>query len=62
MAALRSAECDELTARLTAVAAFAETVARGAAPGPVAYALRCLAEGTWTLEQATAHVATGGAG
>ncbi|MER5685337.1 hypothetical protein [Streptomyces sp. NPDC002205] len=59
-AALRAAECDELTARLSAVASFANTVSRGAAPRPAGYALNRLAEGTWTLEQAEAHVRTGG--
>ncbi|MFF8841394.1 hypothetical protein ACF08N_01490 [Streptomyces sp. NPDC015127] len=59
-AALRSAECDELTARLNAVVSFSDTVARGAAPRPAGYALKRLAEGAWTLEQAQAHVAAGG--
>ncbi|MFH9863020.1 hypothetical protein [Streptomyces sp. NPDC017202] len=61
-AALRSAECDEMAARLSAVVSFADTVARGAAPRSAGHALRRLAEGTWTLEQAEAHVtADGGA-
>jgi len=55
-AALYAAECDELAARLGAVASFADTVARGAAPRPAGYALKRLAEGAWTLEQAEAHV------
>lgn len=59
-AALRAAECDELAARLSAVASFADTVARGTAPRPAGYALKRLAEGAWTLEQAEAHVAGSG--
>ncbi len=59
-AALRTAECDELAARLSAVSSFADTVARGTAPRSAGHALRLLAEGTWTLEQAEAHVAAGG--
>jgi hypothetical protein len=55
-AALYAAECDELAARLSAVASFADTVARGAACRPAGYALKRLAEGAWTLEQAEAHV------
>jgi hypothetical protein len=55
-AALREAECDELAARLNAVASFADTVARGAASRPAGYALKRLAEGAWTLAQAEAHV------
>lgn len=55
-AALYAAECDELSARLGAVVFFADTVARGAASGPAGYALKRLAEGTWTLAQAEAHV------
>ncbi|MET8217850.1 hypothetical protein [Streptomyces hirsutus] len=58
-AALRTAECDELAARLSAVVSFADTVARGAAPRSAGHALRRLAEGTWALEQAEAHVAAG---
>ncbi|MFC9158208.1 hypothetical protein ACFTT0_24870 [Streptomyces bauhiniae] len=58
-AALRAAECDELTARLSAVVSFAETVSAGAAPRPAGLALRRLAEGTWTLEQAKSYVHTG---
>ncbi|MFF0291370.1 hypothetical protein [Streptomyces sp. NPDC005262] len=59
-AALRAAKCDELTAPLSAVASYANTVSGGAAPRPAGYALKRLAEGTWTLEQAEAHVRTGG--
>lgn len=59
-AALRAAECDELAARLSAVSSFADTVARGAAPRAAGHALRLLAEGTWDLERAEAHVATSG--
>ncbi|MFE2811439.1 hypothetical protein ACFXGG_13415 [Streptomyces nigra] len=58
-AVLREAECDELTARLSAVASFADTVSMGAAPRPAGLALRRLAEGTWTLEQAKSYVRTG---
>jgi hypothetical protein len=60
VAALREAECDELTARLSAVASFADIVAQGAAPLPAGHALKRLAEGAWTLEQAEAYVRTGG--
>ncbi|RDS63950.1 hypothetical protein [Streptomyces sp. M7] len=56
--ALRTAECDELTARLRAVASFADTVSAGVAPRPAGLALRRLAEGTWTLERAQVHVRT----
>ncbi|MET8180995.1 hypothetical protein [Streptomyces sp. NPDC005336] len=55
-AALYAAQCDELTARLSAVAAFADTVARGAASRPAGYALKQLAEGAWALAQAEAHI------
>ncbi|MFE9053329.1 hypothetical protein [Streptomyces mutabilis] len=58
-AALRTAECDELAARLSAVSSFADTVARSTAPRAAGHALRLLAEGTWNLEQAEAHVAAG---
>ncbi|MEV0300783.1 hypothetical protein [Streptomyces prasinus] len=58
-AALRAAERDELEARLSAVVSFADTVARGTAPRSAGHALRRLAEGTWTLEQAETHVAAG---
>ncbi|MFJ9916875.1 hypothetical protein [Actinacidiphila glaucinigra] len=58
-AALHAAQCDELTARLSAVASFADTVARGAASRPAGYALKRLAEGAWTLAQAEAHVTSG---
>ncbi|MEU2582080.1 hypothetical protein ABZ612_03760 [Streptomyces avermitilis] len=61
-AALRAAECDELTARLSAVASFADTVSMGAPPRSAGLALRRLAEGTWTLEQAKSYVRTGEAG
>ncbi|MFH9547873.1 hypothetical protein [Streptomyces sp. NPDC017435] len=61
-AALRAAECDELTARLSAVVSFADTVSKGAAPRPAGLALRRLAEGTWTLEQAKSYVRTGETG
>ncbi|MBT2477512.1 hypothetical protein [Streptomyces sp. ISL-94] len=61
-AALRAAECDELTARLSAVASFADTVSTGAAPRPAGLALRRLAEGTWNLEQAKSYVRTGETG
>ncbi|WP_343997159.1 hypothetical protein [Streptomyces thermocarboxydovorans] len=61
-AVLREAECDELTARLSAVASFADTVSRGAAPRLAGHALKRLAEGTWTLEQAQSYVRTGEAG
>ncbi|MER7394888.1 hypothetical protein ABT381_05150 [Streptomyces sp. NPDC000151] len=61
-AALRAAECDELTARLSAVVSFADTVSRGAAPRAAGYALTRLAEGAWTLEQAQAYVRDGGLG
>ncbi|MEU9097416.1 hypothetical protein [Streptomyces sp. NPDC048361] len=57
-AALHAAECGELTARLSAVAAFADTVAAGVPPRLAGLALRRLAEGTWTLEQAKASVCT----
>ncbi|PJM94011.1 hypothetical protein [Streptomyces sp. CB01373] len=56
VAALRTAECDEMAARLSAIASFADTVARGAASRPVGYALKRLAEGAWTLEQAETYV------
>ncbi|WP_030380757.1 MULTISPECIES: hypothetical protein [unclassified Streptomyces] len=59
VAALRTAECDELTARLSAVSSFADTVARGTAPRAAGHALGLLAEGVWDLEQAEAHVAAG---
>ncbi|NED31812.1 hypothetical protein [Streptomyces sp. SID8499] len=55
-AALRSAECDELTARLAAVVSFADTVARGAPPRAAGHALKRLADGAWSLERAEAHV------
>ncbi|MEU7403062.1 hypothetical protein [Streptomyces sp. NPDC044948] len=58
-AALRAAERDELAARLSAVVSFAGTVACGTAPRSAGHALRRLAEGTWDLEQAEAHVAAG---
>ncbi|MBA5221922.1 hypothetical protein [Streptomyces griseoaurantiacus] len=58
-AALRTAECGELAARLGAVSSFADTVARGTAPSAAGHALRLLAEGVWDLEQAEAHVAAG---
>lgn len=61
-AVLREAECDELTARLSAVASFADTVSQGAPPRPTGHALKRLAEGTWTLEQAESYVRTGDAG
>ncbi|GAA1434501.1 hypothetical protein GCM10009601_59100 [Streptomyces thermospinosisporus] len=61
-AALREAECDELTTRLSAVASFADTVSRGAPPRLAGHALKRLAEGTWTLEQAESYVRTGQAG
>ncbi|MFI5875366.1 hypothetical protein ACIBAH_23470 [Streptomyces sp. NPDC051445] len=61
-AALRAAECDELTARLSAVASFADTVSRGAPPRSAGHALKRLAEGTWTLEQAESYVRTGETG
>ncbi|MET9130470.1 hypothetical protein [Streptomyces antibioticus] len=61
-AALRTAECDELTARLSAVVSFSETVSTGAAPRPAGLALRRLAEGTWSLEQAKSYVRTGETG
>ncbi|CAL9365486.1 hypothetical protein SUDANB126_00764 [Streptomyces sp. enrichment culture] len=61
-AALRTAERDELTARLSAVASFADTVSTGVAPRPAGLALRRLAEGTWTLEQAQSYVRTGETG
>ncbi|MFE7773729.1 hypothetical protein ACFU5O_07505 [Streptomyces sp. NPDC057445] len=61
-ATLRAAECDELTARLSAVASFADTVSTGAVPRPAGLALRRLAEGTWTLEQAKSYVRTGETG
>ncbi|MGW7644200.1 hypothetical protein [Streptomyces bobili] len=59
-ATLRAAECDELAARLRAVASFADTVAQGAAARPAGLALKRLAEGTWTLEQAETYVRDGG--
>ncbi|MEH0416881.1 hypothetical protein [Streptomyces sp. B21-083] len=62
VASLRAAECDELTARLSAVASFSDTVSMGAAPRPAGLALRRLAEGTWTLEQAKSYVRTGEVG
>ncbi|MEU3795778.1 hypothetical protein AB0F07_39355 [Streptomyces fructofermentans] len=58
-AALLAVECDELTARLSAVASFADSISTGAAPQPAGLALRRLAEGTWTLEQSKAYVCTG---
>jgi hypothetical protein len=58
-AALYAAECDELTTRLSAVASFAETVARGAPSRSAGHALRRLAEGSWTLAQAEGHVRSG---
>lgn len=58
-AALRSAECDELTARLSTVVSFADTVSRGATPRAAGYALARLAEGAWTLEQAQTYVRDG---
>ncbi|GAA3970508.1 hypothetical protein GCM10022384_22050 [Streptomyces marokkonensis] len=58
-AALRTAEWDELAARLSAVVSFADTVARGTAPRSAGHALKRLAEGTWDLEQAEAHVSAG---
>ncbi|MFF9407535.1 hypothetical protein ACF1B0_18715 [Streptomyces anandii] len=61
-ATLREAECDKLTARLSAVASFADTVSRGAPPRLTGHALKRLAEGTWTLEQAETYVRTGEAG
>ncbi|MEV5126074.1 hypothetical protein AB0K49_25270 [Streptomyces decoyicus] len=61
-AALRAAERDELTARLSAVASFADTVSTGAAPRPAGLALKRLAEGTWTLDQAKSYVRTGETG
>ncbi|MEU3449168.1 hypothetical protein AB0H29_18410 [Streptomyces thermolilacinus] len=59
-AALREAECDELTARLGAVASFADTVALGAAPRAAGHALKRLAEGAWSLQRAEAYVRDGG--
>ncbi|MFF5968946.1 hypothetical protein ACFY64_35700 [Streptomyces collinus] len=59
VAALRTAECDELAARLSAVASFADTISTGAAPRSAGLALRRLAEGTWTLEQAKSYIRTG---
>ncbi|MFJ8728915.1 hypothetical protein [Streptomyces bauhiniae] len=58
-AAVRAAECDELTTRLSAVVSFADTVSAGPAPRPTGLALRRLAEGAWTLEQAKSYVRTG---
>ncbi|MGC5036316.1 hypothetical protein ACPXCS_01930 [Streptomyces sp. DT190] len=58
-ATLREAECDELAARLRAVASFADTVSRGAPPRVAGHALKRLAQGTWTLEQAESYVRTG---
>lgn len=55
-AALYAAECEKLEARLSAVAHFADTVACGAAPRPAGYALKCLADGEWSLERAETHV------
>lgn len=57
-ATLRAAECDELAARLGAVASFATTVARGTAPRRAGHALQRLAAGAWTLEQAEEYVRT----
>lgn len=59
-AALRAAECDELTARLSAVVSFADTVSLGTAPRAAGYALAQLAEGTWSLEEAQSYVRDGG--
>ncbi|MFD7446001.1 hypothetical protein [Streptomyces sp. NPDC059909] len=59
-ASLHAAECDELTARLSAVASFADAVARGAAARPAGHALKRLAEGTWSLAQAEAHLRSEG--
>ncbi|MEU2264578.1 hypothetical protein ABZ557_30890 [Streptomyces sp. NPDC019645] len=59
-ASLHAAECDELTARLSAVASFADTVASRAAPRSAGHALKRLAEGMWTLAQAEAHVRSEG--
>lgn len=61
-AALRAAECDELMARLSAVASFADTVSAGAASRLAGVALKRLAEGTWTLDQAKSYVRTGETG
>ncbi|MFF9622425.1 hypothetical protein [Streptomyces griseosporeus] len=61
-AVLRDAECGELTARLSAVASFADTMSQGAPPRVAGYALKRLAEGTWTLGQAESYVRTGHAG
>ncbi|MFF3904603.1 hypothetical protein ACFYZJ_01030 [Streptomyces sp. NPDC001848] len=55
-AALRIAEFDQLAARLSAVVGFADTVTRGVEPRPAGYALKRLAEGAWSLEQAEAYV------
>lgn len=55
-AALSSAECDDLASRLSAVASFADTVAQGQASRRAGHALRRLAEGAWSLEQANSHV------
>ncbi|MEU6488374.1 hypothetical protein [Streptomyces sp. NPDC046887] len=55
-AALRDAECDELTARLSAVASFADTIAHGAPTRQAGYALKRLAEGIWSLEEAERYV------
>lgn len=60
-AAVYAAQCDELAARLSAVASFADTAARGAVSRPAGYALKRLAEGAWTLAQAEAHVRPDGA-
>ncbi|UXI81801.1 hypothetical protein N6Q81_28990 [Streptomyces vinaceusdrappus] len=59
-AALRTAECDELAARLSAVVSFADIMTRGAEPGAAGLALKRLAEGAWTLRQAEDHVAADG--
>lgn len=59
-AALRAAECDALTARLSAVVSFADTVSQGAAPRAAGYALARLAEGTWSLDEARSYVRDGG--
>ncbi|AXL92323.1 hypothetical protein C4J65_31585 [Streptomyces sp. CB09001] len=58
-ATLRTAEYDELAGRLSAVVSFADTVGRGTAPRSAGHALRRLAEGSWNLERAEAHVAAG---
>jgi hypothetical protein len=59
VAALRTVECEELAARLSAVSSFADTVGCGTAPRRAGHALRLLAEGVWDLEQAEAHVVSG---